>query len=379
MRITNLLLIFVLFLTSACAKKATMKYAEQDTLQTCEENFYKKYYMFLSKEEQKELIEIKTLSECEIFLNRFWSTRDIDPTTTENEFKNLLEKRASDIELEILFSNPGSTGFFFKNNNGFSGDPARVYMLHGSPDYIETLQNGATYVDLMIWIYLDEKGNHKFRFLFYNKNNHITYILLRPGFEMIYGLEEINKNPNFTHPTDIYDELSRNGKYIFLLSLMYFSDDPSLNVDKVLRPPKPAAEIAKDAAPRISGELPEKENIVASNGFEALIPAEFFYEIVGENLFLKIPVRHENLDWVLNEKELTTKLFIKILAWSDNNSKELEEKTFDIVSTKEKIAEKKSIFTFEANPIKLSKKPMRISVYIKNNNKYNAWVEEIKR
>lgn len=376
MRIVNLFLVFVLFTSAGCGKKTTIKYAEPNVLQTCEENFYKKYYMFLSKEEHKELSEIKTLPECQTFLIKFWEIRDPDPTTTENEFKNLLEKRASDIELETLFDKPGATGFLFKNNGGFNGDPTRVYMLYSSPDYVETLQNGATHVDLMLWIYLDEKGNHKFRFLFYHKNNHMTYMLLRPGFNIVYGLEEISKNPNLDDPIEVYNELMREGKYLFLVSLMNFSDDPSLNVDKALRPPKPAAEIAKEAAPRISGEIPEKQNIAVSNGFEALLPAEFYYEIIGKNLFLKIIVRFESLDWILKEKKLVSELFVRIIAWNGNN-KQTEEGVIYFESTKEIISEHKSISVFEARPIKFDKEPMRISVYIKNNNKYNAWVEEI--
>lgn len=161
-----------------------MKYAEPSAIKACEEDFYRKYYMFLNEDDEKKLKEIKTLAECENFLHEFWNIRDTDPTTAENEFKSLLEKRTIDIENETLFQNFGTASFSFKSNGDFRGDAARVYMLHGPPDYAETLNHGITYVNLMLWIYLDERGNYKYRFLFYHKNGISAYMLFRPGFDI---------------------------------------------------------------------------------------------------------------------------------------------------------------------------------------------------
>ena len=293
-----------------------------------------------------------------------------------------MEKRAQFVEQEMLFQNKDTPGILFKNSGGFWGDMAKVYMLHGTPDYMEILQNGRTFVDLMVWIYLDESGQrHKYRFLFYHKNGGASFMLFRPVFDMELGLQEINRNRQFIATTEVYDEIAQRFGYVFLQALVYFSDDSSLNVDKALDPPKTAAEIIKNEAPTIQGELPQKnEEIIYKNNFGSTIPAELSYELTNDTLVVKLVVRHENLDWILKNNELVAELDIKIIVWSEEGeySKQEISQNLDIVSTKEKIEEKKSAFVFESLPIKFSKQS-RITVYIKNNNKYNAWVEEIKK
>ena len=92
---------------------------------------------------------------------------------------------------------------------------------------------------------------------------------------------------------------------------------------------------------------------------------------------MKISVKHENLDWILKNGELAAELYIKIAAWSGGQRYEEIHDTLSIVSTKEKIENKNSTFVFESSPIKLYQQPTKLSVYIKNNGKYNAWFEEI--
>ena len=372
-------IVVLVFLISAffgCAKSVKLKYAEPETKLLCEENFYIKYYMLIPEEQEKEFENIKTISECREFLDKFWKIRDTDPTTANNEWQEMIERRAADIENEALFQDSRTAGFSFKNNGDFNGDAAKVYMLHGAPDYTETLKNGITHVDLMLWIYADERGNHKYRFLFYHKGGIGTFYLLRPSFDILFGLQEINKNPGFLSPWEAYYELERSGKYVFLYSLVYFSD-LGLHLDDALRPPRPASEIAKELAPKIIGDAPQKEEIIIGNNYNSLIPAELSYETDSENFVVKIAIRHENMDWILKNGELTAELFIKITAWNENEKRE-ENNAFDVVSTKEKIAEKRSTFIFESNPINISHENLKISVYIKNNSKYNAWIEEIR-
>ena len=357
-----------------------MKYAEPEAVKLCENDFYEKHGIFFSKEEENKLKEIKTLSECRIFITEFLQKRDTDPTTQENEWKEMTDKRISDIENEALFQKSGTTGFSFKNSGDFKGEAAKVYMLHGPPDYAETLEHGKTYVDLMLWVYADENGNHKYRFLFYQKNGFGTYVLFRPSFDIWYGLQEINKNPTITHPDEVYYELERDGKYIFLYSMVYFSDNLSMNVDKALQPPRPASLIAKELAPKIQGESPQKENIVISSKFSSTIPAEFSYELENGNLILKIVVRHKNLDWIFKNGELVAELSIKAVIWFNDEDHRHEERQLNIVSSKEKIENRNSTFVFELPlPLEKFKEYGKISIYIKNNDKYNSWIEEIKR
>ena len=167
------------------------------------------------------------------------------------------------------------------------------------------------------------------------------------------------------------------GGYLFLYSLVYFSDDSRIHIDDALRPPKPASESAKTLSPKIIEDTPKKETVEISNNFNSFIPAELSYEKNEGGLILKISVKHENLDWILKNGELAAELYIKIAAWSGGQRYEEIHDTLSIVSTKEKIENKNSTFVFESSPIKLYQQPTKLSVYIKNNGKYNAWFEEI--
>lgn len=379
LKVINIVVVVIALSLSGCAKKVLMKHAEPEAVKLCEESFYAEFYPHFSEKEKGELEKIKTPLECLAFIQKFWEIRDTDPTTPENEFKNLLEKRAKDIENDILFTNPQTPGFSFKNNRSFAGDTAKVYMLHGTPNYAETLKGGFTFVDMMIWIYGDERGRDKYRFLFYQKGT--AFELLYPHFDILFGLEKISKNPGFTNPWDVYNELdNRIESRLFLYSLVYFSDDPDITIDKALSPPRPASEIARELAPKIIENRPQEKNIVISNNFSSLIPANLSYEVENENLTIKIAVKHENLDWILKNGEFVAEFFIKIIVWTENQKYHEETQNFDIISTKEKIEEKKSTFVFESVvPVHPIAKPTKINVYIKNNNKYNSWVEEIKR
>lgn len=379
-KVINVLIVLIVLSLNSCAKRALMKYAEPEAVKECEGNFYRQFHTLVSNEEEKELKNIKTLSECREFQDKFWHIRDTDPTTPQNEYKEEKEKLAKDIENDALFQREGTRGFSFKGNGDFIGDVGKVYMLHGMPTFTEILENGRAYVDLMLWIYPDDRGNHKYRFLFYQRNDVGNFVLLRPNFDIFYGLNEINKTPTLIHPLDVYYELEREAKYIFLYSLVEFSDDLSMSIDKALRPPRPALEIAKELAPQIIGNEPEKEEVVISNSFGSLLPAELSYEFDNENLIVKVIIKHENLDWALKNNELTAELSVKTIIWFNEENHRHDEQQFDIVSTKEKIEKRNSTFLFELPlPLNMLEESTKISIFIKNNGKYNSWIEEIKR
>lgn len=378
MKKTALIPIILSLALAGCAKSATMKYAEPEARALCEENFYERYHVLVTNDEKNELQKIKTISDCEIFINSFWDKRDINPLTPENEFKDEMEKRLQFIQEEMLFQNVDTPGVRFENNGGLWGDLAKVYMLHGTPDYMEVLQNGRSFVDLMIWVYLDESGQrHKFRFLFYHKNGIASFVLFRPLFDITLGLQEISKNSPFINLFQVYDEIEQRMGYIFLLSLVYFSDDLSLNLDETLDPPKTASEIIKNEAPTIQGETPQQgEEIVYKNEFNATIPAELSHKSTEDSLVIKITVKLENLDWKISNGELTAEIYARAIV-QDGNETMLEEKTFYVISSKEKILEKTTSFVFEIQVKKPKSVSTRYSVYIKNNNKYNAWLNII--
>ncbi len=375
--------VILIFAMAGCGKSVLMKYAEPEARTLCEDGFYQRYHALVTNDEKKEMEQIKNIVDCQKFVSSFWEKRDINPLTPENEFKIEMEKRVKFIEEEALFQHPDTPGIRFENNGGFWGDLAKVYMLHGTPDYMEVMQNGRTFVDLMIWVYFDESGQrHKYRFLFYHKNGVASFMLFRPLFDILLGLQEINKTPSFVHPIQVYDEIEQRFGYIFLLSLVYFSDDFSLSVGKALDPPKTASEIIENEAPTIQGELPEnKEELAYQSDFKSTVPAELSHELTENGFKVKVTIRHENLDWKVNKgDDLVAEVYARVIARIGSETI-FGETTFYAVSTKEKILEKKSSSSFDLeikteNP---KSSPIKYSVYIKNNNKYNAWIEEIER
>ena len=368
MKKINIFLISVVLLTSGCAKKVLMKYAEPEAVQECEENFYGTFHALIPEDEKKTLENIKTLLECEEFIEQFWQKRDTDPSTPENEFKTEKEKLVSNIKNEVLFNGIGTTGFMFKNNGDFKGDAAKVYILHGPPDYAEISEHGINYENLMLWIYLGERGEHKYRFLFYHKNGFGNFVLLRPNFYLEYGLQQINKNPAFTHPLEVYNELERNGKSIFLYSMVNFSDT-GISLDEAMRPPKPASEIAKTLSPKIMGDIPKKE-AETSSAFNSLIPAELKLDLSENKLTARISIKKEDLDWFLKDGELVSELFVRMIIW---NGQETREEKYDIVVASA------PVFVFESTPMELAAQRAQIGIYIHSNGKYNAWIEEISK
>lgn len=380
-------LMIVAIIFSCCAKSLKIKYAEPEARQLCEEDFYKRYHVLVTKEEKQEFEKIKSLSDCREFLKSFWDKRDTDPTTPENEFKDEMETRSRFIEKEGLFTNTDAAGILFSSNGGFFGNLANVYMLHGMPDYIEVMKNGRTFVDLMIWVYFDETGRrHKYRFLFYNKNEVGSFVLYRPNYDFVLGLEEINKSPTFISPAEVYYELEQRMGYIFLLSLVYFSDDNSMNVDKAMDPPKTASEIIKAEAPEIRGQLPEKtEELAHESNFKSTIPAKFsaFFNKDG-GMGYGVEIKCEDLDWKKNENGiLESNLVLKVTAQNLENPNEI---LTDVMKIQDFIEDENEInkmilvsySVFAQDP---SGNKYKITAFLQNTltKKYNSWIEEIER
>src|SRR3989344_4144473 len=132
--------------------------------------FLDRYERFVTGKERKEFKKFKTDRERQVFIDKFWFERDPDPETAENEEKQRIDELIDNIANEIfLNASDGVFGLSFRMNGGFRGDMAHVYLLHGEPDAMDTIE-GQSFVDLMLWVYTDQQsGDILYAFLFYQR------------------------------------------------------------------------------------------------------------------------------------------------------------------------------------------------------------------
>ena len=143
-----------------------------------EEDFLSKVRYIITKEEKKTFIELPP-PERKKFIMEFWKKRDPDPTTEENEFKEMYLARVS--EADKLFGGEGRPGWLT--------DRGRIYILFGPPTQIENFKGGfmdyqrRIYRDTIVWFYdyipiifVDKRGNGEFE-LDYSSIDKVNYLL----------------------------------------------------------------------------------------------------------------------------------------------------------------------------------------------------------
>jgi len=146
------------------------KVKKTDNLTSGERKFLGTEFGVLTKEEcdrmfeQSKLIATKTeidqyealdsLNQKRKYLFKFWSKRDTDPRTPQNEFKELYFKR-------IKYCNDHFKGFTLK---GYKTDRGRVYTLYGKPSEIERHPSSSDYKPYEIWRYNNIEGGATFIF-----------------------------------------------------------------------------------------------------------------------------------------------------------------------------------------------------------------------
>lgn len=362
--------------------------------------------------------KIATFKEqVEPLIDKFWLERDTDPATPENEEKQRIDQLIDNIADEPFFSAPGTTGLLFRSNGGFRGEMAQVYLLHGEPNAMDTLE-GRSFVPLMLWVYINpENGGILYAFLFYQKGGgggpfqlfsqdsyqmdwcgalYEVATLQVYNYSLAGGSRQSCPENLYQVYNDIYSSSGRGGVidgYIFAWALFNFSMDPSLKLGKALEPPKPASEIARQSKARVTGEAPKltgtagTDYILAScEQCNSLIPGELQ---IGKEFTLT--VRRGDVDWRIVDGQPKSVLKIRLAIESVVNQGQAPlvfERWATLESQKSLIVLAPTgqrviplLTTGEIAQIPAG--TYRVSVYVKNvtpdlmTKKYNAWSKEI--
>lgn len=373
--------------------------------------FLDRYYFLIDKE-RKEFKKFMTDEEQQVFIDKFWLERDSDPSTPENEYKQEIDERIDNIVNKLFLSTSGVFGLSFKANGGFRGNMAKVYLLHGEPDVMDTIE-GNSFVPLMLWVYFNpENGSILYAFLFYQKGGLGSFSLFPQDtykLDPCGAVNEIKTIRNHTYfgsgnqacPFDVEDvfrELqTANSKggildgYIFAWSLFNFSQGGSISQGLALQAPKSASEIAKRSKARVTGEVSELigtvgiDYILAScENCNSFIPAEL--QLEKEFVF---SVRRSDIDWRAVGDEIKVELKIRIIL------EDIADQTLLIFEKKVLFKDKKDLIISDplgrvAIPFltvdEVAQIPVgtyQVSVYVKNitsglmTKKYNTWSKEI--
>ncbi len=407
-------LIVLLLFATGCASRGNKKLTVFDDKPNnipadIPSQFLARYERFITNKERKEFKKLQTDAERQVFIDKFWAERDTDPSTPENEYKQEIDERIDDIANERFFSASGVTGLTFRSNDGFHGDMAHVYLLHGEPDAMDMI-DGNSFVPLMLWIYgSPENGRILYAFLFYQKGGFGPFRLFsQDSYQMnqcgaLYEVATLRAYSSVggslqNCPNDLirvlHDIWSENGKggflngYVFAWALFNFSTDPSLKQGTALEPPHRASEVAKQSKARVTGEAPKlvgtagTDYILAScKECNSLIPGELQ---IGKEFGLSLSVRRSDIDWRVASEQAEVELKVRIILENIVSHEPLVfEKKVLFVDKKDLIAsdpESKIIITLLTvdEVAQIPTGTYQVSVYVKNTmtQKYNAWSKE---
>lgn len=130
---------------------------------------------YIASNEEKTLFSLATdINAKRKFIYDFWKRRDIDPMTSENEFKIEYQKR-------VAYANDNFTSSFRK---GWNTDRGRVYIIYGPPDDIERYPSSYDAEPYEIWnynslqggvifIFIDRTGQGDYRLVHSNHRNEL--------------------------------------------------------------------------------------------------------------------------------------------------------------------------------------------------------------
>lgn len=216
-----------------------------DAVKKEKNSFLDKYQFFLIKQEKKTLDKIKTSEEFKKFESEFWNKRDPISNTPQNEFKQEVDSRLEDITNNISMDESGLPNTCFGRNGGSNGEMARVYLLYGEPGFKKFLR-GRSFVELLLWVYNDEDGYEKYRFLFYRKGNSGYFRLFRDQeflTKQVVVKELANWENSFIdgrfQADEIVQEIRLQGGEIFIRALLEFSDDSAVKLEEAIESPAP--------------------------------------------------------------------------------------------------------------------------------------------
>ena len=366
--------------------------------------FVDRYKLFITSKERKEFNKLLTDEDQKVFIDNFWTKRDPDPATPENEFKQKIDGRIEDVINEIFFGTFGTDGLMFRSNGGFNGDMAHVYLLHGEPDAMDVIE-GHSFVPMMLWVYINpETGRLLYAFLFYQKGGLGEFKLFYQDsykMEQCGAIYEVATMRNYNYaggggqncPEDlyeVYDEIARSsGKNgvldgnIFAWALLNFSNNSDLRLDNVLDPPKPASEIARESKARVVGEAPKLVGtpgtdyvLDSCDGCNSFIPVELSFR---DRLSISAPWK--NFDWRVRGENMELSIKYRVILYSrSGNEPIILEDTIVMTAGKGFLEESPDalIIVDLLEPDHVAVIPAgtySVSVYIKNTltGKYNAW------
>lgn len=135
---------------------------------------YESISYIITDAEKKQFEKLSELDARRKFLYDFWKRRDIDPSTTINEFKEEYMKR-------VAFAKQTYTSAFKK---GWKTDRGRVYIVYGPPDDIERFPSSYDSEPYEIWnynsiqngvvfIFTDRTGQGDYRLAHSNHRNEL--------------------------------------------------------------------------------------------------------------------------------------------------------------------------------------------------------------
>lgn len=369
--------------------------------------FLNRYERFISDKEQKEFKKLLTDEDRQVFIDKFWLDRDSDPSTLENERKQEIDDRIDDITNERFLNTPGVFGLSFRTNGGFRGDMAMVYLLHGEPDAMDTVEGGS-FVPMMLWVYLKpENGRILYAVLFYRKGGGGLFRLFPQDsyqLDQCGAIYEVATLRSYSYigggiqscPDDLYQVYNEiwnsSGKggvldgYIFAWALFNFSQDSLLSQGEALEPPKPASEIAKQSKARVTGEASKPvgtagtDYILASCGeCNSMIPAELS---LGESI--TIFGLWKNFDWTISGEYLELSLKYRIVLENRSLSQPIVLEGLAGMRIKKNLLDERLKTVVIVNLLDseqvtaIPSGTYHVSVYVKNmmTKKYNAWSKE---
>ncbi len=303
------------------------------------EYFLQRYDYFIFKKERKaiELVEkqlkeldkknatdeVKAplLAERERLIAEFWTKRDPEPSTVQNEFKEVVDERIDDIAGDVFFKSVESAGLSFTNNGGLHGDMAKVYLLHGAPTLRSVWDNPPSAVDLMLWVYMDkDTGNLRYAFLFYKQGGGGAFKLFPQDRFAMESQEYLCMAVNeimVVHAVavvgctqeamnvlrQLYMGQANDGTpgYYYIWALQHFSANMNFHQGEALLPPLPASEEVKRAPSRVAGQAPELTGVAGTDyvlsscdACKSMIPGEIDARVPD----LKLVVHRNLLDLV---------------------------------------------------------------------------------
>jgi len=133
---------------------------------------YDELQLIMTAKEQKEFKKIKTEKELEKFVEEFWKKRDPDPSTPENEVKELYYKRMK--ETKRFFREPGRKPWLTERG--------KVYMILGRPmSWERKLMQKGTIANQEMWRY----DRFQLTIYFVDRSNTGRYYLQQPPSKLL--------------------------------------------------------------------------------------------------------------------------------------------------------------------------------------------------